>query len=674
MTARRTILRIVLVALLSLSLAHGVSQAQTAPRQSNQLQASGFDLMLEDRSHRVLPLPEGTSLSMLETDNIYSKLQQFRMMWQLQKLLSEKPNSANESTSADDPASWLQQLPPEQLSALKQFAERLQGARQAQSNAVTPSLVQSWLQDAVDRGLPRESLPAGPELPNREPLSPEADSESTDSGSRAKGNTSDGSQGDKPGRFQLPVAPPHRPSITTPGNSQDQRPAEISGHSGDVNPPVPAKPLFQPDEPLSTSSPAAVPDAASLGRRTPIANGGQPATRSTGRSASPGNPSVELPSDLSDLVNRSASETIGGDPGMTDRLPQLESDDLRRLLEQLSKQQGTSVRSVSDFLRQVEQSPSSLPPLSELDLSEIDDLRSRFSRPGSPASQKLKENLKQWVPADLARKLNQNGLGKTLGEMARSASREVRQAAAGSNENLETAAPKSFMENLESNLLKSIGGTTADIVDIASDLKPKKSKSSPQADKTTRSVPPSRGKPGGPSVESSASASKPKKSLSKSLQQQAASWFSRLSGDSSASAAPQASLEATGGNTLGGLYSAVLVCLLLVPVIVWLAKKGFFSVDDSRGELTMQDLPDILNSGDVVRAFHAIASRSSAKTQNWWTHWKAARALSVAEPSRSGAYATLARIYEQVRYAPATHPLTDEQLLAAKQAIQQCLA
>lgn len=316
-----------------------------------------------------------------------------------------------------------------------------------------------------------------------------------------------------------------------------------------------------------------------------------------------------------------------------------------------------NIRSVPEFLQSMKDTP--LPRITEA-FPELQGIVPSFSK-----SAKSKDKVSDWMPKNLAEQLNKKGLGKTIGDMARQASRDVRRNAAEG----ETQSSSSVLQEVESGLLKALGGATAEVVDIAKDMKPKKKPADAKEANTSKS-----GAEAKTASASPGATAQSKKSATASFQKKAASWLSKMTTSPTDDTLGSASSGIGGSQGEGGrvLYYSI-VLFLLGAVVFLLVRKRVFQVPHHRHGIAGLPHPsEITNSDDVVKAFHTIAANINVETQVWWHHRRAAKVWAAAHPAINNAYATLASLYEQVRYGPDSKPLTAEQLADARRAIQQC--
>ncbi len=120
----------------------------------------------------------------------------------------------------------------------------------------------------------------------------------------------------------------------------------------------------------------------------------------------------------------------------------------------------------------------------------------------------------------------------------------------------------------------------------------------------------------------------------------------------------------------------LLVVLVLVVVLLYVMKKQVFraAVQNHlvQGWRELIGAESLRTREDVVIAFHQLALLRTATAATWWTHRLFERKLSQAKPEIRSAMEVLANIYEQARYSPPDQELDAEQLLRARQALQQC--
>jgi len=106
-------------------------------------------------------------------------------------------------------------------------------------------------------------------------------------------------------------------------------------------------------------------------------------------------------------------------------------------------------------------------------------------------------------------------------------------------------------------------------------------------------------------------------------------------------------------------------------VLWWLQRRRPDFEEASQGQLDAAMPSSIRTRQDIVTAFHVIAARTPAVSANWWTHRRAAAALTQSNPKSGRDVETLTDLYEQARYLPENESLTDKQLAQASEAARR---
>ncbi len=119
-----------------------------------------------------------------------------------------------------------------------------------------------------------------------------------------------------------------------------------------------------------------------------------------------------------------------------------------------------------------------------------------------------------------------------------------------------------------------------------------------------------------------------------------------------------------------------LLLLAVACVVACIILKIRFQKEQERKEaLAAQMAPkidEIQTRDDVVRAFHALAKQRLQAAQAWWTCDHVAERFQETLPEHTQPIRTLSGLYEQARYYPAEHKLSDDQIQSAKFALKQC--
>jgi hypothetical protein len=132
-------------------------------------------------------------------------------------------------------------------------------------------------------------------------------------------------------------------------------------------------------------------------------------------------------------------------------------------------------------------------------------------------------------------------------------------------------------------------------------------------------------------------------------------------------------LAAATGSDSGGAFP--LIALVLMSLILATGIALYRNREALNRQAARSGLPEIprhlRNRGDVVQAFHALAARCPEALHDWWTHRRAAVVLARVSPEKSDAVQTLARLYEEARYAPGDREFTEQQLDSARRALRR---
>ncbi len=127
------------------------------------------------------------------------------------------------------------------------------------------------------------------------------------------------------------------------------------------------------------------------------------------------------------------------------------------------------------------------------------------------------------------------------------------------------------------------------------------------------------------------------------------------------------------GDGSGGSFP--LIALVLVSLILTTGISLYRNREALNRQAARSGLPEIprhlRNRTDVVRAFHALAARCPEALHDWWTHRRAAVVLARVSPEKSEAVQTLARLYEEARYAPGNREFSEQQMESARRALRR---
>jgi hypothetical protein len=124
-------------------------------------------------------------------------------------------------------------------------------------------------------------------------------------------------------------------------------------------------------------------------------------------------------------------------------------------------------------------------------------------------------------------------------------------------------------------------------------------------------------------------------------------------------------------DVLQGLLVLAIACVIACVIL----KIRFQKEQERQEALAAQMAPkidEIHTRDDLVRAFHALAKQRLQSAQMWWTCGYVAERFQETLPEHSQPIRTLSGLYEQARYYPTEHKLSDDQLQIAKLALKQC--
>ncbi|MCY2985277.1 MAG: hypothetical protein NTY15_16750 [Planctomycetota bacterium] len=122
---------------------------------------------------------------------------------------------------------------------------------------------------------------------------------------------------------------------------------------------------------------------------------------------------------------------------------------------------------------------------------------------------------------------------------------------------------------------------------------------------------------------------------------------------------------------LQGLLILAVACVVACVIL----KIRFHKEQERKEALAAQMAPridEIQTRDDVVRAFHALAKQRLQSAQAWWTCGYVAERFQETLPEHAQPIRTLSGLYEQARYYPSEHQLSDDQIQSAKLALKQC--
>lgn len=557
--------------------------------------------------------------------------------------------------SPEDLQALANQLPPEELGAAAKDPVQLQSELLKQLNR--PEVQQNpQFQELLNRYLRDKQSPSKAGDP---------ETGASDMGTSGAGNTRG-----------LPDISPR--DSAPPTNLQNTRSRQTAPPLNSNNPPSPsssqrqlAPPAQQQPSPSAGDVPGSQTSPRPSGEPPAGAQAGSPRARP--RSGNSGLPAVSNARDLDSLL-RSLP------PSLRSQLPEMNSSGSQT---DSSGMTAGAPAGVQEFLKQMQQDPSSLPKLENL----LTDL----PRANGQSNSQLSDQLKSMVPDQLRQKMEGKGFSKTLRGLVSEANRQVRSGKAETSDSTSTA-PSSLLAGVEKSVLKALDGVSQDLI---------KSTKKDTADQVSSSKQASRGKrAGGPSLafnpksltstgsEQSSSRSSGKSSSSDSKSEKPTGFFSAAAkfvnglatnGDSETASTPSAgpaaatSILGSDSSSQRGYLSWVVLPLLGMLLLAWLF---FWRKPASQLERRIRAIPvgEIRSGADVISAFHAIAGGNARQAELWWTHQRAAVELSATEPESRSAWTTLAELYERARYCSQLAPLSESQLADARQAIQRLQA
>lgn len=123
------------------------------------------------------------------------------------------------------------------------------------------------------------------------------------------------------------------------------------------------------------------------------------------------------------------------------------------------------------------------------------------------------------------------------------------------------------------------------------------------------------------------------------------------------------------------VLQGILILVVACVVAFFVLKLRFRKEQERKEALATQLAPkidEIQTRDDVVRAFHALAKKRLQSAQAWWTCGYVAERFQETLPEHAQPIRTLSGLYEQARYYPKEHRLSDDQIQSAKLALKQC--
>ena len=127
---------------------------------------------------------------------------------------------------------------------------------------------------------------------------------------------------------------------------------------------------------------------------------------------------------------------------------------------------------------------------------------------------------------------------------------------------------------------------------------------------------------------------------------------------------------------LDGRVLAYLAVFAIIGVIVFYALRSQVRTEQERNEAIKAQLAtrieEIRTREDLVRAFHVLARQRLKAAEEWWTKSYVTQQFDSTMPQHSNTMRTLSQLYDQARYYPDDHQLTQTQIDEAKLAFKQC--
>ncbi len=123
------------------------------------------------------------------------------------------------------------------------------------------------------------------------------------------------------------------------------------------------------------------------------------------------------------------------------------------------------------------------------------------------------------------------------------------------------------------------------------------------------------------------------------------------------------------------VLQGILVLAVAGFVAFFVLKIRFRKEQERKEALAAQMAPkidEIQTRDDVVRAFHTLAKQRLQSAQAWWTCGYVSERFQETLPEHTQPIRTLSGLYEQARYYPTEHKLSDDQIQSAKLALKQC--
>ena len=291
-----------------------------------------------------------------------------------------------------------------------------------------------------------------------------------------------------------------------------------------------------------------------------------------------------------------------------------------------------------------------------------DSVNSNDPKPGVQSSSSL----------DVRRELDRRGFGPTMQkivEEAQRASQAARPKATPSNQSEPTPSTSTKSDNELNQESKSNVATTTPTKQPSSSLS-KPNEPSPRTPRADSPVAKNMQKTGDylnklwtDATKSSAASPKPAATRSSASRNSSSTPFAR----------PEIPSIPNPFNVqvLQGILVLAVACVVAFLVL----KLRFRKEQERKMALASQVAPtidEIQTRDDVVRAFHALAKQRLKSAQAWWTCGYVAERFQETLPEHAQPIRTLSGLYEQARYYPKDHQLSDAQIQTAKLALKQC--
>ena len=331
-------------------------------------------------------------------------------------------------------------------------------------------------------------------------------------------------------------------------------------------------------------------------------------------------------------------------------------------------QDATKLPSVPELLKRANEDPSSLPPFSfpenSLDMEDIKKLLAeRF--PKKSKDDDWFSSLKSQLPNSLKAELHKTGLKDSLTDI-------MEQLKNGTSQ--EGNAASSGSPSLDKLGAKSSGPSLGSIQDELEELSNSLAKSDEKRAESTKDA----GKDS--KTPSSAAKEKESKGAWASISGMYERWMKGPPdveetgpGDPAAAARDEAP-NSTSSLSIG--YEGLIAIALCLAALFF----GFVFVGRRQRRETKVLQARALNSlsissrADLVKAFHLMVANTGIPVESWWTHRRAAKAVSERKPTIELSLEVLSGMYEKARYGPADEQLSEEDYEQARRALEKITA